>query len=84
MGFLPVVCNPEQLEEDESKEDEEITVYRLTLSTTVPLESSVQVTADLEGREERRKVRHEAMKEELESQQRHELNVFAVSRKEFS
>lgn len=46
VGYLSVGCRNRQHEEEESNEGEEISVYKSSSSTAVPVESSGHVTAD--------------------------------------
>lgn len=51
-----------QLEGEGSREDGEMSLYGLTQLMTVPLESEIDVTADLVGKERKMSVFHQAMK----------------------
>lgn len=82
MSFLPLRCTQEQLEEQGWGEDEEMSVYGLSSSMTVPFESGVRVATALEGRNRRMKVLLAAMKVVEESVQECELNGFVVNTRE--
>lgn len=49
MGFLPVYCTQEELKKEDRAEDEQISVYGITSSKTVPLERSVKAAIDSGG-----------------------------------
>lgn len=60
--FLLKCHTQEQLKEKEGVVDEEMSAYGFTSSTTVSLESGVQITADSVGRERRMRILQEALK----------------------
>lgn len=62
MRFLSVACIDRQLEGEKSGEDEEISVYRITSSVKVPVESVVRVPADLVEKKERMRILCKAIK----------------------
>lgn len=57
MGFLPLGFSDEKPEGEGSEEDEEMSMYGLTSSMTVPLESSVRVPAESVKRVRRMRAR---------------------------
>lgn len=46
MGVLLICCSEDQLEKEGSGDDEEMSVYELTPSMTLPLKSSIRVPSD--------------------------------------
>lgn len=60
--FLEVCCSDEHLEGGGSREDEEMSVYIFTSSTTAPMKSDVRVTADSLAKEKRMGALHESTK----------------------
>lgn len=46
VGFLPVSCKRQELKDEGSGNDEELSIFGLTSSMTGPLNSAVRMTAD--------------------------------------
>lgn len=62
VGFLPARFSDEQLKEERSGEDDEMSVYGYKVSITVALESVVRAPANSVWREQRMTALHEAMR----------------------
>lgn len=78
VGFPLVCCTLEALVEEEDPVNEEMLVYGITLSMTVPLQSGVRVTVDSEGRERRMRVLNENKKVKIEALQKCKLRRIIV------
>lgn len=76
VAFLPIYCTKKKLKEKRSRGNEEMLVYGVTSSITVPLDSCIQASADSDGRERPKRVRHEAMKEVVGRVRKRELRLF--------
>lgn len=78
MVYLPVCRAKQQLEEEESPENDEISEYEFTASMKVRLESGIQVTVYSAGEERWMRALHEALKLVVGFLQKCELRVFVL------
>lgn len=78
MGFLPVRCRQQKLEEEIIREHGVMLLYRFISSMKTPMRSEVQATADSVGKEWWTRGLREAMKIVVRRSQTCELRIFVA------
>lgn len=78
VGFLPVCCSEDDVEEEEGGEGDDMSFNGIRSSTTVQMKGGVHVTADLKRREKWTGFLHEALKVVVRPLQECKLKAFVV------